>query len=100
MLALVVLPPLQARAGDAAAGRTKAARCTTCHGAAGMSTMPGAPNLAGQVEMYLQDQLTAFRSGRRSHQIMNVIARDLSDGDIADLSAWFASIPIRVEPPP
>lgn len=54
--------------------------------------MPGAPNLAGQQALYTTEQLKNFRSGKRSNEIMNVIAKPLSDTDIADLSAWFESI--------
>lgn len=89
MLVGVALP---ASADSIDAGKTKAASCTTCHGANGISQMPGAPNLAGQQAIYTTEQLKNFRSGKRSNEIMNVIAKPLSDTDIADLSAWFESI--------
>ena len=88
-----------AAAGDAAVGRMKAQACTVCHGAAGISTLPDAPNLAGQPEIYLSNQLRAFRNGERRHEVMNVVARPLSDDDIASLAAWFSSIRIEAKTP-
>ena len=48
-------------AGDAAAGKTKAASCAACHGANGISAVPTYPNLAGQKEAYLVKQMKAFK---------------------------------------
>jgi cytochrome c553 len=86
-------------AADAAAGRAKAESCVVCHGADGIATAPSVPNLAGQPEPYLVDQLRQFRSGRRPSEVMAVIARPLADADIADLAAWFASIRITATTP-
>jgi cytochrome c553 len=89
-----------ARAADAEAGRRQAAvQCATCHGPTGLSQAPDAPNLAGQPEIYLVQQLQRFRDGRRPHEVMNVIAKPLRDGEIADLAAWYASIAIEAKPP-
>ena len=77
------------------AGKAKAAAvCNVCHGANGMSQMPAAPHLAGQPEMYVREQLRAYRSGKRQNDIMTIIAKPLTDDEIADLSAWYASIEI------
>jgi cytochrome c553 len=84
---------------DAQAGRAKAKMCTVCHGEFGVAMLPTAPHLAGQPEIYLAEQLKAYRSGKRSHEIMSVIAKPLTDADIADLSAWFSSIVVEVKPP-
>ena len=84
---------------DAAAGREKAKACQTCHGIDGIAKIPIAPHIAGESEIYLQTQLKAFRSGKREHEIMSVIAEQLSDEDIVDLSDWYASIKISVEVP-
>lgn len=65
-----------------------------CHGELGLSVAPNAPNLAGQPSIYLADQLRQFRSGKRPSEVMAVIARSLSEQDIDDLSAWYASIEI------
>ena len=80
------------------AGKAKAASCTVCHGANGIAQMPGAPNLAGQQSVYTIEQLKNYRSGKRPNEIMNVIAKPLSDADIADLAVWFESI--KLEPLP
>lgn len=75
------------------AGKAKAASvCNVCHGANGLSQMPNAPHLAGQPEMYVREQLRAYRSGKRQHEVMAIIAKPLTDDEIADLSAWYASI--------
>jgi len=65
----------------------------------GISTAPDAPNLAGQPAMYLAAQLRAYRSGERRHEVMAVMAKNLSNDDIAHLAAWFASIRIDVKAP-
>jgi cytochrome c553 len=96
---LLLLAPAAALAGDARAGRAKAAACTVCHGELGISQMPDVPHLAGQPQVYLAAQLRDYRSRRRAHEVMNVVAKDLADADIADLSAWYASIEVRVETP-
>ena len=88
-----------ARAGDAKAGRKAATACQTCHGMDGLSKLPEAPNLAGQGEPYLVKALTEYRDGRRSNAIMNVVAKGLSDAEIADLAAFYAGIAIEVLPP-
>lgn len=92
-----LLAPPWARAGNAEAGRAKAASCTVCHGPLGLSQLPDVPHLAGQPELYLADQLRAYRSGKRPHEAMAVVAKALGDGDIADLAAWFAGIEVRAQ---
>jgi cytochrome c553 len=89
-----------AYAGDAAAGKVKASTmCAVCHGADGLSQLPEAPNLAGQVEIYLAKSLDEFRSGKRQNEMMTLVVKDLSDDDVANLAAWYASIPISVKTP-
>ncbi len=85
-----------AGAQDTQAGRAKAQACTVCHGALGLSTMPNAPHLAGQPQIYLTEQLRNYRSGKRTHEVMGVIAKPLTDQEIEDLSAWYASLQIEV----
>ena len=58
--------------------------------------MPGAPNLAGQQSAYNIEQLKNFRSGKRSNEIMNIMAKLLTDAGISDLGLWFESI--KIEP--
>ncbi len=77
-------------------GREKSRPCAICHGPVGISTAPDAPHLAGQPRVYLVEQLRAFRDGRRRHEVMNVVARPLTDTDIAELAQWYASIGIDV----
>lgn len=79
-------------AGDAAAGKTKAATCAGCHGAQGVSGNPMWPNLAGQKEGYMVKQMKAFRDGTRSDPMMSPMSKPLSDADIDNLAAYFSSL--------
>ncbi|MBL0404297.1 cytochrome c [Microvirga aerilata] len=88
-----------AQAADAAAGRQKITTCQACHGLDGLSKNPEAPNLAGQIEPYLVKSLAEYRSGDRKHETMNIVAKELSDEDIADVAAYYAAIQIDVLPP-
>lgn len=88
----------QAARADLPAGRLKAQMCATCHGPWGQASMPNTPHLAGQPAQYLIEQLKAYRSGKRSHEIMSLIAKPLTDAEIADVSAWYASLEIEVKP--
>jgi cytochrome c553 len=89
-----------ALAGDAAAGHRKAVQCQTCHGLDGLSKLPEAPNLAGQPELYLVKALDDFRHGVRQNEMMSIVVKQLSDADVADLAAYYASIAITAKPPP
>lgn len=88
-----------ALSADAAAGRSKAEVCQACHGIDGIARIPLAPHIAGESEVYLRAQLEAFRSGEREGEIMSVVSAPLSDEDIADLAAWYASIEFTVRLP-
>jgi len=77
--------------GDAAAGKSKAAACGACHGADGNSTNPLWPKLAGQHADYLVKQLKAFKSNERKDLLMSPMAAGLSEKDMEDLAAFFAS---------
>lgn len=93
---LLVAAPLTMTSGishaaDAANGEKLAATCAACHGADGNSTMDTNPKLAGQYKSYLVQALKDYRSGARENAIMAGFAAALSDGDIKDLAAWFAS---------
>lgn len=81
-----------AGAADVAAGKAKATPCTACHGQNGISVAPNIPNLAGQKAKYLEIQLNAFRAGTRKNAMMNPIAKQLKDGDIANLAAFFSGL--------
>ena len=91
--------PTGVLAADAAAGKVKAKQCRNCHGIDGVAKIPIAPHIAGESAIYLQVQLKAFRNGKREHEIMSVVAKDLSDEDIADLAAWYSRIKFTVEVP-
>ncbi|MEM7183773.1 MAG: cytochrome c [Spirochaetota bacterium] len=79
-------------AADIKAGEAKSAMCYTCHGIKGISTAPTYPNLAGQKKKYLIQQLKNYRSGFRKNAIMSAISQALSDKDIANLAAYYASL--------
>jgi len=81
-----------AAAGDPISGKTKAASCVGCHGPHGISSNPSFPNLAGQKQLYLSKQLKEFKNGTRIDATMKAMAAALSDADIADLSAYYASL--------
>jgi cytochrome c553 len=80
--------------GDPTTGRKLTGQCRTCHGIDGVAKIPIAPTIAGEQADYVARQLAAFRSGARVHEMMSVVTKSLSDQDIADLAAWYASIPI------
>ena len=80
-------------------GRARSRVCASCHGPLGISVQPDAPNLAGQPRIYLEAQLKAFRDGTRKHQVMSLMARTLTDEDIAALAEWYASITVEVREP-
>ncbi len=73
-------------------GKVKAENCAGCHGLNGISLSPEIPNLAGQKQAYLINQLKAFRSQTRMNPTMNAMAEDLTDQDIADLTAYFSGL--------
>ncbi len=87
------------QAGDPASGRDLASACSACHGLDGLSRRPDAPNIAGQIDIYMIDQLKKYRSGARTHPVMSIVAGGLSDEDIADLVAYYSGIKITVEIP-
>ncbi|MCI2282126.1 cytochrome c [Colwellia sp. MSW7] len=79
-------------AGDAAAGKGKSMMCSACHGVAGISAVPIYPNLAGQKEAYLTKQLKDFKAGKRNDPTMKGMVASLSETDMADLAAYYASL--------
>jgi cytochrome c553 len=77
--------------GDATAGQGKAAVCGACHGIDGNSADPQYPKLAGQHESYIARQLTSFKGGKRQNPIMLGMAAPLSEQDMHDIGAYFAT---------
>lgn len=77
--------------GDPEAGEEKAAVCAACHGMDGNSQVSAWPKIAGQHVDYAARQTRLVRDGHRSVPEMYGVVSDLSDEDIADISAWYAS---------
>lgn len=83
-----------AAAGDPKAGKAFAeAECKACHGLDGGSVAPGVPHLAAQPERYLLGALKGYKEGKRSHAALKVIAERLSEAEIRNVSAYYASLP-------
>ncbi|MGR5095116.1 c-type cytochrome [Vibrio maritimus] len=94
-IAVVGLLSGPAMAGDIAAGKAKAAVCAACHGADGIAVIPGYPNLKGQNEQYLVTSIKAYKNKERNGglaAVMQAQASMLSDEDIANLAAYYASL--------
>lgn len=93
-----------AQAQDAKAGAGKAAMCIGCHSIPGyQSSFPEVhkvPLIAGQSAPYIVAALNAYKKGERKHPTMRGIAESLSEQDMADLAAYYASLPKDVEPAP
>ena len=98
VLAALILP-FTAFAADPENGRDLARQCSVCHGKLGVSKDPEVPNLAGQPALYLEKSLKDYRSGAREDRRMTLIVEPLSDAEIRDLAAWFASIEFSVVAP-
>ncbi len=81
--------------GNAEAGKAKAAQvCAACHGPDGNKpTGPDFPILAGQLPDYLKKALSDYKTGKRNNAIMKGFAATLSNQEMDDLAAWFASQP-------
>jgi cytochrome c553 len=83
------------RAGDAQAGRNKAAMCQGCHGIDGyrmaFPEVYSVPRLGGQHQAYIVKALQAYKSGARNNPTMRAIAASLSDEDMANLGAYYGS---------
>jgi cytochrome c553 len=91
-IALSALASAPAHATDVTAGKQKAELCAGCHGEAGISQTANIPSLAGQQDQFVQWQLVFFRSGARKNEQMQPIVEQLSNDDIRNLGAYFASL--------
>jgi cytochrome c553 len=96
MLAFAMNTSSVAQSGDAEAGKQKSATCVACHGADGNSPIDQFPKIAGQVPGYIAAQLASFKSGERENPIMAGMVGALSEQDMADLDAYYASQTISV----
>jgi cytochrome c553 len=91
VVALLGIAGAAQAAGDVAAGKAKAGMCAGCHGAQGQGVKPNPP-LAGKSETQIVDDLKAYKSGKRTNPVMKGLASGLSDQDMANLGAYFASL--------
>ena len=94
------LPSGNAEAGKQLAttkNATTGQACVDCHGAEGNAPIdPTYPKLGGQYHDYIAHALLAYRKGDREHALMSSQAKDLTDQQIADLGAYFASVPGQI----
>jgi cytochrome c553 len=79
-------------AADATVGKQKAEMCTACHGEGGISQTENIPSLAGQPDQFIQWQLVFFRGGSRKNEQMQPIVEQITNDDIRNLGAYFASL--------
>ncbi len=80
--------------GDAAAGKIIAERgCKGCHGLDGKGIAPAIPNLAAQRERYLFNSLKEYKDGRRTHAALKNMTASMSEADLRNVAAYFASLP-------
>jgi cytochrome c553 len=98
LLGLSAVATANAAQGDAEAGKSKTAMCAACHGIDGNSLVPIYPKLAGQSANYLVKQLAEFKLGMTSggasgrvDPVMGGMAMTLSEQDMADVAAFYAS---------
>jgi cytochrome c553 len=98
LLALLLLLMLMLMTGTSMAspsvqkGEAISGQCAACHGTDGKAVNTSYPNLAAQNYQYLVDQLKKFKTGERQNSIMQALASGLSDEQIEDLSAYYASL--------
>ena len=87
------VPPKQST-GDAAAGKIIAERdCKGCHGLDGGGAAPAIPHLAAQSEPYLLAALKAYKEGKRTHAALRDLTGHMSEADVRNVAAYFASLP-------
>jgi len=92
MLAFAASATASTPTGNVAAGKNKAGVCAACHGDGNKTLDASYPKLAGQYPDYLSKALHEYKSGKRKNPIMGGQAANLSDQDIADLTAYFGSL--------
>jgi cytochrome c553 len=91
-LSIAIICGSLAHAADVAAGKEKAELCVGCHGESGISQTENVPSLAGQPDQFIQWQLVFFRAGTRKNEQMQPIVEQISNDDIRNLGAYFASL--------
>ncbi len=90
-IALTALSASAVNAADVEAGRQKSASCAGCHGVDGNSPSPANPSVAGQKEQYLVTTMLDYKNGKRQHTLMQAVLTPLSEADIKDIAAFYAS---------
>jgi len=98
LVSLLLSAPAFASSGDAEVGRKKSEPCKACHGEAGISATADFPNLAGQHADYLTAAISHYKNGKRKNPIMQGQVANLTPRDIADLTAYFSSLPGLKQP--
>lgn len=93
LLLLAALALLAAHPALAEPRTSPADECAPCHGLDGIARSADVPHLAAQNELYMYNQMLAFRSGRRPHKEMRYMARSISLAEAQALSAYYASLP-------
>ncbi|MDA9502264.1 c-type cytochrome [Bradyrhizobium sp. CCBAU 11357] len=91
-VAFAAIAFVPAEAADNAAIKEKAAACSGCHGENGISQTENIPSLAGQPDQFLQWQLVFFRAGSRKNDQMQPIVEEITNEDIRNFGAYFASL--------
>ena len=89
---LVCAAPL---AAQAAGMRPFVGDCAPCHGDEGVAKDVEVPNLAGQRETYLYNQLVAFHNNKRKHKEMRLLSRDMSEAEMRAIAQYYAALPPR-----
>jgi len=91
-LAWIIIIALLGSQPGLAATNSQAASCQGCHGVSGNSQTPEYPSLAGQKALYIESQLNAFKSGRRSNAVMQGLVANLSKKEITELAIYFSKL--------
>jgi cytochrome c553 len=91
-LLLAASPLAFAASGDASVGKKKSTPCQACHGPDGVSPSPEFPTLAGQYADYVETALRHYKTGKRKNPIMAEQVKNLTDRDMMDLAAYYASL--------
>ena len=90
LLSILLFPNVErAQAGDLS---EVLAQCAACHGVDGIAKSADVPHLAGQQELYLFNQIKAFRSGARPHKEMRFMSRQLSDAEMREIARHYAAM--------
>jgi len=84
-------PAVPLKPGDATSGQAKAGACGACHGIDGNPASSQYPKLAGQHESYIARQIALFKTNKRASPVMMGFTLTLSDQDMHDIGAYFAS---------